>query len=285
MKSYKKFLIKFLVIIIIVIIGILGWFNVNTIKKIVRQDNQNQQVQLNYGDQRVELDKIELESTRNLLLTGQKNKKEKIIIEKIVNNETREVVNNKILKVPFTVQAPYGDWKNDIYQDGCEEASVLMAIYWINGKELTKVVADEKIVAMAEWQENKYGCAVDTSTKDTVKRLFNEYFGYKKVETKTVEKVNDLINEIKQGRLIIVPTNGQLLGNPYYTSPGPLRHNLVVYGYDKVTDEFIVNDPGTKRGGAYRYSSKILFEAIRDYSTGCHIDILKDKKVMIVVKK
>lgn len=42
--------------------------------------------------------------------------------------------------VPFVVQAPDGDWKNPRYQDGCEEATVLMALWWAEGK----TIADAK---------------------------------------------------------------------------------------------------------------------------------------------
>ena len=85
--------------------------------------------------------------------------------------------------------------------------------------------------------------------------------------------------------MVLVPTNGQALGNPYYRPPGPERHYLVIKGYDSRTEEFITNDPGTKRGQDYRYKQDVLFKAIRDYSSGYHEPIKDIRKVMIVVEK
>ncbi len=42
--------------------------------------------------------------------------------------------------VPFTVQAPLGDWTDARQQDGCEEASVLMAMAWVRDEEFVNEV-------------------------------------------------------------------------------------------------------------------------------------------------
>src|SRR4051812_4227943 len=39
-----------------------------------------------------------------------------------------------LVGVPFTAQAPYGEWNDPKYGDGCEEASILMAAYWAKGQ-------------------------------------------------------------------------------------------------------------------------------------------------------
>ncbi|MCK4891623.1 MAG: hypothetical protein KAS78_03060, partial [Candidatus Pacebacteria bacterium] len=82
----------------------------------------------------------------------------------------------------------------------------------------------------------------------------------------------------------IVPTNGQKLGNPYYTPPGPVTHNLVIIGYDITEKEFITNDPGTRHGEKYRYSEDILENALFDYPTGFHERVEEIKIAMIVVR-
>jgi len=293
MEFYKRLLIgSVLTILAIIVGGGWWWFNAVMMEKVGQEDRvefsiSNFQFPNNNKILKFKNEKNNGSIKENNLLEEkvvadeevEENKEEEIIEETI-----EKVINNKILKVPFTVQAPYGDWSNSIYQDGCEESSVLMAMYWVSGEELTKVIADEKIVAMANWQEQNYGCYIDTSAKDTVNRLFNGYFGYENARVKNVNSINDLIDELVQGNLIIVPTNGQLLNNPYYTAPGPERHNLVVYGYDELTNEFITNDPGTKRGEAYRYSASILFEALRDYPSGCHVESLEYNKVMIIIE-
>jgi hypothetical protein len=73
----------------------------------------------------------------------------------------------------------------------------------------------------------------------------------------------------------------RLLGNPNFTSPGPLYHNLVLVGYDG--DNIITNDPGTKRGEGYVYNINILYNAIHDFP-GKPEDIESGKKAMIVLE-
>ena len=88
---------------------------------------------------------------------------------------------------------------------------------------------------------------------------------------------------MSRGSLVLVPAFGQILGNPYFTPPGPATHMLVIRGYDETTKEFITNDPGTRRGEGYRYSYAALVRAIRDYPTGDHEPVPTLEKRMIVV--
>ncbi len=190
-----------------------------------------------------------------------------------------------ILDIPFIPQAPFGEWDNPIYQDGCEEAASLMAIYWALDKDLNNEIAKEEIAAISQYQEDNFGTYIDTSVFDTTERIIQGYFGYSQVRVERNIVLEDIIQEIKKGRAVIVPTNGRLLNNPYYTPPGPERHNLVIRGYDSNTNEFITNDNGTKRGELYRYKENVLYNAIRDYPTGDHEPITKIKKNMIIVWK
>lgn len=190
---------------------------------------------------------------------------------------------NIIYKVPFTPQAPYAEWSDPVHQDGCEEAVSLMAVLWARGEVLNQSKAKEEIVAASDYQAENFGEYRDASVKDTAKRIIKGYFEYNKVEVKTVITAKDIIQELIKGNIIIIPTDGQKLDNLYYTPPGPERHMLVVIGYDEENQEFITNDPGTKRGENYRYSEKVLFDAIRDYHTGYHAPIDAIEKNMIVI--
>ncbi len=96
---------------------------------------------------------------------------------------------------------------------------------------------------------------------------------------------DDMKNALSEGNIVIVPANGRKLQNPNFTAPGPLYHTLLVRGYDPATDEFIVNDPGTRKGNGYRYASDILFDAIQNYETGHHGKLFPDEKVMLVIQK
>ena len=187
--------------------------------------------------------------------------------------------------VQFIRQAPFGNWEDDKQQNGCEEAASIMAVYWAQDKKLTLEIAEKEIIKISDFQLEKYGSFADTSSEDTVKRILNEYFNFYNAEIKYNITIEDIINEIEKGNLLLVPTNGQKLKNPYYTQPGPTHHELVIKGYDKEMDEFITNDSGTKYGESYRYKTGILWDAIYDYKTGKNEKVDEIIKAMIIIKK
>ncbi|MCK5081231.1 MAG: hypothetical protein KAQ63_03635 [Candidatus Moranbacteria bacterium] len=98
------------------------------------------------------------------------------------------------------------------------------------------------------------------------------------------EKIKYMVKQLSEGSIFIIPAAGQVLENPYFRNDGPLYHALVVVGYDNKKEEFIVNDPGTRRGEGFRYSYENLWESIRDF-TGRKADILEGEKNVILVKK
>ncbi len=79
-----------------------------------------------------------------------------------------------------------------------------------------------------------------------------------------------MISELKNGRVIIAPMNGQALKNPNFTAPGPINHMLLIRGYDPIKKTFITNDPGTRNGELYEYEENLLYSALRTYPTGYH---------------
>jgi len=190
-----------------------------------------------------------------------------------------------IADVPFTAQAPLAEWSDPRQQDGCEETSVIMAMYWVKEEALSPNKAKEEILKISHWQEDNHQIYADTSARDTADWLIKEYFKHPLVEVKYDIRVADIINELKKGNLVLVPAQGQRLLNPNFTPPGPERHMVLVRGYDPNTAEFITNDPGTRRGEEYRYPADVLFNAIEDYPTGNHLPSTEIKKAMIVVVK
>lgn len=190
-----------------------------------------------------------------------------------------------LFNVPFTAQAPFGNWADSRQGMGCEEASALMAVRWAKSEELTPAEAEKEIIAMSDFQLAKYGYFEDTSIRDTAFRLLSEYFGYENYEVRSGISASDIITELNRGNLVIVPLAGQKLGNPFYTPPGPVSHMMVVIGYDAVTKEFITNDPGTRRGEKYRYAENVFGAALRDYPSGNHEPITEEVSAMIVIRK
>ncbi|MDP3957393.1 MAG: C39 family peptidase [bacterium] len=208
---------------------------------------------------------------------------EKIIVEP---GKQEEKISQSSLteNVPFTVQAPFGEWGVSMFQNGCEEAALVMAAYWVSEKPLTKEIAKQEIIALARFEDKKHGQSIDTSATDTEK-LFKEYYNITASEVRTDITLTDIQETLATGALVIVPADGRKLMNPNYKQPGPTTHMLVVIGYDAEKKEFITHDSGTRRGQGYRYQEDILYEAIRDYPTGDHLPVKGIHKDMIVVKK
>lgn len=193
------------------------------------------------------------------------------------------IIKDVLLSAPFTSQAPDGDWSDPIFEDGCEEASLVMAHAWMEGENLESAAAKLQISEMAEYEKKTRGNSTDTSAADTAV-LFNEYYKTNRALARLDISNADILQELAAGNLVIVPANGRLLGNPYYTPPGPDRHMLVVIGYNTAKAEYITNDAGTRRGQGYRYGAQLLYGAIRDYPSGNHLPIEGIEKNMIVIK-
>jgi len=205
----------------------------------------------------------------------------------------REIKAEVDLSVPFIVQAPFAEW-DDLHNEACEEAALIIANAWLNDKEPTKEQAEEQILGLVEWQEKNWGGHYDLNVSDTV-RLANQYFNLERIYFTEVKDIEDVKYELSKGNIVIVPTAGRLLKNLHYRQPGPAYHMVVVKGYDK--KEIITNDPGTRLGADFKYSYDTFFQAIHDWpfslgeSTSLSNDEkaeevkLKGEKMMIVVEK
>ncbi len=189
------------------------------------------------------------------------------------------------LDVPFTSQAPFGNWKDPKQQDACEEASALMAMAWARREELTPQKSLKAILAIVDYEEANYGNYHDTDAEDTADIIFRGYLEYDNIEVRHQIGAEDIKRELFKGNLVVVPANGRKLGNSRYTQPGPLEHNLVVRGYDVRKKEFITNDPGILYGENYRYKEKVLEAALSDYPTGYHEPIISEKTAMIIIRR
>ncbi len=196
------------------------------------------------------------------------------------NDDISPLPEKIILSVPFTSQAPFAIW-DQRHEEACEEACLVMARYFLIGKNLDANIAEKEINSLIDFQIEKYGDYKDSDTEKIVRlgKDFYEMKNMKVVYEVTAEKIKQ---ELARGNLVIVPAAGQLLNNPYFTPPGPLYHNLILRGYDEEKKEFITNDPGTKWGENYRYPVKILLAAIHDFP-GTKEKIMEGKKAMVVI--
>lgn len=183
------------------------------------------------------------------------------------------------LAVPFTVQAPFANWEAP-YKEFCEEASALMAAKYLTGEKIpSPESADRDMLAIKAFEEKRFGYYEDTTAAETAV-ILKEHFGIDAVELIPDPAVADIKEAVAAGKLVIVPAAGRLLGNPYYTPPGPLYHMLVVKGYTS-DGKFITNDPGTRRGADFLYSPETIINAMHDWRPDG--DITKGTKVVLIV--
>ncbi|MCX5726720.1 MAG: C39 family peptidase [Candidatus Saganbacteria bacterium] len=186
------------------------------------------------------------------------------------------------LPVPFLCQAPFGDWSHP-WQDACEEANIIMAMKYVKGEPLTSKSGNFEILDLIEFQVIKYGGHYDLTAKQTVK-LIKDFYKYGKVEVSYEVSIEDIKKNLAEGNIVIAPMAGRLLGNPYYTPPGPAYHMMLFKGYDDRRSEFITNDPGTRHGKDYRFKYAVAYNAIHDW-TGSKETIAEGRKAMIVFLK
>lgn len=183
------------------------------------------------------------------------------------------------LAVPFTPQAPHGRW-DPPYKEFCEEASVLMAVSYLQDETIPNAaVADQKMLAIKAFEEERFGYYEDTTAAETAV-ILREHYQLTNVTLVENPSAADLKTALAAGKLVILPAAGRLLGNPYYTPPGPLYHMLVIKGYT-ADGKFITNDPGTRRGADFLYSSATILNAMHDWRADGQVEL--GRKVVIVV--
>jgi len=182
----------------------------------------------------------------------------------------------KKIEVPFSPQAPDANW-DDPYQEACEEMSLIMIQRFLEGTELDSESADAELLELVAW-EAANGYPMDVNIAD----LANIAEAYYKIRTNILYNptVDDLKVELAAGNPIIVPAAGRQLGNPYFSGEGPWYHMLVLTGYDR--NEFITNDPGTRRGEDYKYKYNVLLNSVHDW-TGVKEEIATGPKVALIL--
>lgn len=213
--------------------------------------------------------------------TKQHVQEEDVEQDMVIENKTPSVAPSLAafnLKIPFTPQAPHANWDMP-YQEACEEASVLMASWFIKDvQERTSDEVDQEILELVAWEKERFGYYEDTTMEETL-TIAREYFGF--IDAYIIEHptIEDIENAIANGYPMLVPAAGKLLDNPYFSGDGPLYHMLVIRGFTDT--HFITNDPGTRRGEAFPYEKKHLMSVMHDWNGG---DVENGISAVIVVK-
>ncbi|MBM3301447.1 MAG: C39 family peptidase, partial [Deltaproteobacteria bacterium] len=174
----------------------------------------------------------------------------------------------------------HADW-DALHQEACEEASLLMVHHALQGHTAAVAASDAErdLQALVAWQQRN-GFFDDVSIAELA-TIAQRYYGHSAhiEDDVSIERIKQIL---ASGRLIIVPAAGRDLGNPYFSGEGPWYHMLVIRGYDR--NEFIVNDPGTRRGEAFKYPYDTLIDAIHDW-TGVKENIRSGAKRMLILER
>lgn len=174
----------------------------------------------------------------------------------------------KELPVPFTAQAPYGDWRQP-WQDACEETVIAMVDFYYREFTDRRIPADQGAKAIQHayrLKTNTFGWSLDEDA-NKIAALINSYYAWEAVAVEN-PTVDDIKKEIDEGRPVILPAYGRALRNPYFRAGGPDYHTVVISGYDDEQKMFITQEPGTRYGLDFRYSYDRLTDAMHDFVPG-----------------
>ncbi len=200
------------------------------------------------------------------------------------NNSTSSILNLKSLnlKVPFTPQAPTANW-DTIHNEDCEEASAIMvAEYFFGNKNarLDSEFVEEQLTKLTNWEMQTFGYNLDINSEEVVKMIKANYNLQAKIINNVTEE--NIKKELVQNHLVLLPANGQLLGNPNYKQPGPKYHMLVIRGFAPTS--IITNDPGTRNGLNYVYDFDTLYKANGNWDHETEKVDLNIKNIIVVWK-
>lgn len=183
------------------------------------------------------------------------------------------------LDIPFVSQAPHKVWDAE-HEDFCEEAAALMAASYVNGDNtVTDIdVAEAALQKAKAWENATFGYFESTTAVQTAQML-REHFGMTAVSIQTNPTEKQIKAWVADGKAVVVPSAGRMLGNPNFKGEGPLYHMLVIKGYT-ADGTFITNDPGTRKGADYLYAPSVIMNAMHDWNNG---DVPNGAKVVIIV--
>ncbi len=202
------------------------------------------------------------------ILAREERAKEKVVLD--------DMPEHKDLAVPFTSQAPEGNWEQP-WQDACEEAAVLMLDAYYSSYSLSPFFSRDEILKMVSWQDEKEWEYSIPMTQ--VREFANEHVKgqtFHIVENPTVEEIK---RSVAHGHPVLVVAYGKDLPNPYFSGDGPVYHALIIKGY--TPEHFITNDPGTKHGADFEYTYDDLMNTIHDWNGG---DVQHGRRVVLMVQ-
>lgn len=171
----------------------------------------------------------------------------------------------KTIDVPFTSQAPAGNW-SEPWANACEETTIYMVSSFYQNEPIKRDAAIAHIKEIFKVKNAEFKVSADESL-ETITELIKTLelpWSTTLVVDPTAE---DLKKELALNRPIIVPVFAPSLWDANFKGDGPDYHVLVLIGYDDKKGEFIANDPGTANGEGRRFLYAKFMNAIHDLNS------------------
>ena len=186
------------------------------------------------------------------------------------------------LPIPFTSQAPTANW-DLVHNEDCEEAAAVMANAYLTGNTAVVLPAaqvETEMTNLNNWENQHFGYYLDTTAQETA-QMIEAVYGLN-ATVQTGYSLQDVKDQLNMHHVVIIPVDGQIIGNPNYTAPGPIYHMLVIRGYTSA--ELITDDSGTRKGQNYPYAFNTLYNAGANWNHNTNT-IDRDQHLMIIVSK
>lgn len=183
------------------------------------------------------------------------------------------------IAAPFFPQAPDNKWVLP-RAEACSEANLVLAAYYIKGKELNKSQFKKEIIDLTKIQEKAFWTYIEIPIHD-LKSLYDTYYpniGKSRIiENPTIENIKQ---ELSKWHLIIIPTAWRKLENPHFFGEWPRFHTVLVRWYDDTY--FYTNEVGMMKGENFKYPQGVIMNAMHDLVEG---DITQWAKRILVIGK
>lgn len=180
--------------------------------------------------------------------------------------------------VPFFSQAPDGN-RNEPYQNACEEASIVLAYYYIKGLNPSKSQYRKDLLNLMVWEQENLWHHKDTTIQEFL-ILIKKYLSIQSSYILNNPSVNDIKKLIFEWKIIVAPFRGKMIGNPHYALGWPDYHVMVINWY--TADKFITQDVGTIRWKDRYYDISTIMNAM---GNGNKKELDKNEKRIIVMEK
>lgn len=181
------------------------------------------------------------------------------------------------IKVPYTVQAPLGNW-DTAHEDYCEAAAVLMYGAYLTGDHREVIPpqeADQRMGQIVAWERQTWPGVLNLPLSDVGQvgaQFFNATPLFDDPSLANIERA------IAAGHPVIIPlmTHGAPGGqkiNQYYGTLN-VYHVLLITGYGP--GYLVTNDAGIGAGENWRYSWTVLSSAMQ-----AQVSVMHQQPVML----